>query len=128
MADRKLGEDGAIRDRGAVFAFLPLETQALRSCVARGLSLVEPRRFPKFPLNGARQPMHRSLADLARLTARLELGRDLLQKFRPPRVIDRPGQGEQHGHLFVVELQWRHGASPERGPGRATLSLAPSAG
>jgi hypothetical protein len=36
--------------------------------------------------------MHRALADLAGLTRSLELLGDLLQKLRPPLLIDRPGQ------------------------------------
>ena len=68
-----------------------------------------------FALNLPRQAMHRALADLTRLTGSLELGGDLLQKLRSQLMIDRPGQGEQDGHLFVVELQRRHGASRKSG-------------
>ena len=43
-------------------------------------ALAELGRIEKAPLDRAPDPMHRALADLAGLSARLELGRDLLQK------------------------------------------------
>jgi hypothetical protein len=49
-------------------------------------------RIEKTTLNRARQPMHQALADLAGLSAGLELLGDLLQKLGPPLLIDRSGQ------------------------------------
>jgi hypothetical protein len=40
-------------------------------------------------------------------------------RLRPQLVIDRPSECEQDVHFLIVELQRRHGASPERGPGPA---------
>jgi hypothetical protein len=56
--------------------------------------------------------MHRALADLAGLTRSLELLGDLLQKLRPPLLIDRPGQAQQNAHLVVVVQFQRHGRAP----------------
>jgi hypothetical protein len=67
------------------------------------------RRIEKAPLNLTRQPMHQALADLAGLSLHLELGGDLLQKLRPPLLIDRPGQAHQNGHLVVVQLPTARG-------------------
>ncbi len=52
----------------------------------------EVRRVEKLALKRPRDPMHRALADLARLALRLELGRDLFQKLRPALLIERFGQ------------------------------------
>jgi hypothetical protein len=49
-------------------------------------------RVEKLALKRPRHPVHGALADLARLAARLELGRDLLQKLRPAMLLDRLGQ------------------------------------
>jgi hypothetical protein len=56
------------------------------------LSIVALRRVPKLPLQRPRDPVHRALADLARLAARLELGRDLLEELRPAPLLDWLGQ------------------------------------
>jgi hypothetical protein len=85
------------------------------------LAFPELRRVEKAPLNRARHPMHRALADLAGLSLHLELGGDLLQKLRPQRLIDRPGQAEQQVHFFGAEAE-RHGAFPGRGPGAPTIA------
>jgi hypothetical protein len=58
-------------------------------------------------LNHASDAVHAARA--AGLSAGLQLGGDLLQNLRPQALIDRPGQGEQYVHLFIVELQRRHG-------------------
>ena len=67
-----------------------------------------------FALNGARQPMHQTLADFAGLSLGLELLGDLLPKLGPPLLLDRPGQAHQNGHLVVVQLQrrWHVRAAP----------------
>jgi hypothetical protein len=41
-------------------------------------------------------------------------------------VIDRPSECEEDVHFLIVELQRRHGASPERGPPIISRTVVPS--
>jgi hypothetical protein len=66
------------------------------------LGLADLRRVEKAPLNRARHPMHRALADLAGLSLGFELGRDLLQKLRPQLMVDRPANANSKSISSVV--------------------------
>jgi hypothetical protein len=70
----------------------PCSAARLALPIVTRLGAREVRRVEKLALKRPRDPMHRALADLARLALRLELGSDLLEELRPALLIERLGQ------------------------------------